>query len=386
MERLIWQACCLSVGLLWLFPGQLNAAAVEKDLQGIKKKIEKEKQGISQTQKKEGSVLQSLREIEGELGKRTKHLNQTQARLNSILAEMNKKQAEENKLRASVGRRQQLLEKRAGALYRWLKGGSPFVILNGDVSFGALSQRSHYLKTTVSFDRELIQELSEEARRQSSLRAELERKREELNAQKQALHEARQEFRSEAEKKKQMLASLRQEKATRMKALKELEQAALRLQKMMDEIAKASVGKSRQGPAGSGLDAMRGKFDWPVKGDLAGVFGKARHPEFSAEVFRKGIDIEAPLGEEIKAVERGRVVYADRFAGYGEMIIIDHGDRFYTIYAHLSEMLKKTGDPVSRGETVGRVGDSDSLAGAKLYFEMRKDGRSIDPLPWFRKH
>jgi septal ring factor EnvC (AmiA/AmiB activator) len=68
------------------------------------------------------------------------------------------------------------------------------------------------------------------------------------------------------------------------------------------------------------------------------------------------------------------------------MIIIDHGDRFYTIYAHLSEMLKKTGDPVSRGETVGRVGDSDSLAGAKLYFEMRKDGRSIDPLPWFRKH
>ncbi|HEU4342486.1 MAG TPA: peptidoglycan DD-metalloendopeptidase family protein [Candidatus Binatia bacterium] len=386
MERLIWQVCCLSVGLFWLFPEPLNAAAVEKDLQGIKKKIEQEKQGISQAQKKEGSVLQSLREIEGELGKKTKHLNQTQARLNSILAEMNKKQAEENRLRRSIGQRQQLLEKRAVALYRWFRGGSPFVILNGNVSFGPLSQRSHYLKATVSFDRELIEKLTEEARQQNLLRVELERKREELTVQKLTLDEARQEFRSEAEKKKQMLASLRQEKATRMKALKELEQAALRLQKMIDEIAKASVAKSRQAPAGSGLEAMRGKFDWPVKGELAGVFGKTRHREFSAEVFRKGIDIEAPFGEQIKAVEKGKVVYADRFAGYGKMIIIDHGDRFYTIYAHLAEMLKKTGDTVSRGETVGLVGDSDSLAGAKLYFEMRKDGRSIDPLPWFRKY
>jgi septal ring factor EnvC (AmiA/AmiB activator) len=79
------------------------------------------------------------------------------------------------------------------------------------------------------------------------------------------------------------------------------------------------------------------------------------------------------------------VVYADRFSGYGRMVIVDHGERYYTIYGHLSEIIKKTGDEVRRGEVLGRVGDSDSLAGSNLYFEIRKDGRSVDPLPWFRK-
>jgi septal ring factor EnvC (AmiA/AmiB activator) len=67
------------------------------------------------------------------------------------------------------------------------------------------------------------------------------------------------------------------------------------------------------------------------------------------------------------------------------MVIVDHGERFFTIYAHLSDILKKKGDEIRRGEVLGLAGDSDSLAGVKLYFEMRKDGRSIDPVPWFRR-
>jgi murein hydrolase activator len=247
-----------------------------------------------------------------------------------------------------------------------------------------LLQRRQYFKAAVSFDRELVEQLTEEARQQSLLRAELLRQRQQLDEQKLALDQARQSFRAELENKKQLLASVRQERAMRVKALKELEQAALRLQKMMEEIARRSRSKPAEASAARGMDP-RAIFDWPVKGELAGAFGKSKHPEFSAEVFRRGIDIQAPLGEPIKAVEKGKVVYADRFAGYGNMIIIDHGERFYTIYAHLAEMLKKNGDPVARGETLGQVGDSDSLAGAKLYFEMRKNGRSIDPLPWLRK-
>jgi murein hydrolase activator len=126
-------------------------------------------------------------------------------------------------------------------------------------------------------------------------------------------------------------------------------------------------------------------MDWPVSGKVIAPFGKFKHPEFGAEIVRKGIDIDAPVGEEIRAVEQGTVVYADRFAGYGKMVIVDHGERYYTIYGHLSEILKQTGAGVKRGEVIGKAGDSDSLAGSKLYFEMRKDGHSVDPLPWFRK-
>ena len=100
---------------------------------------------------------------------------------------------------------------------------------------------------------------------------------------------------------------------------------------------------------------------------------------------RKGIDIETRRGAPVKAVEKGSVVYADHFAGYGKMVIVDHGERYYTIYGHLAEISKKKGDSVARGETLGQAGESEFSAASKLYFEMRKDGHSLDPVPWFGK-
>jgi septal ring factor EnvC (AmiA/AmiB activator) len=241
------------------------------------------------------------------------------------------------------------------------------------------------LAATVLFDRELVQKLGDEIAQQGNIRIELGQKKQELDDQRRIVAQLRDSVRKEGESKKHLLASLRQEKESRVRALKELEQAALRLQKMIDEMSRRAVSKPPGAPTAVGLEAMRGKLQWPVRGEVTGGFGKTKHREFSAEVFRNGIDIEAPMGEEIRAVEQGTVVFADHFAGYGRMVILDHGERYFSVYAHLSEIFKKSGSMVRRGETLGRVGDSDSLAGAKLYFEMRKDGKSIDPLPWFQK-
>jgi septal ring factor EnvC (AmiA/AmiB activator) len=154
---------------------------------------------------------------------------------------------------------------------------------------------------------------------------------------------------------------------------------------MIDDLNRRSAGVPRQSPSGAAFEALRGKLDYPVHGKVAGSFGKTQHPEFAAELFRKGIDIDAPLGEEVHAVEAGKVIFADRFSGYGKMMIIDHGERYYSVYAHLGDILKQLGDSVGRGEAIAEVGDSDSLAGSRLYFEIRKDGKPIDPSPWFRK-
>jgi murein hydrolase activator len=242
------------------------------------------------------------------------------------------------------------------------------------------------LQSTVAFDREMVQSLNEQATRQETLTQELARKRQDVDAQRRELADVKEAVQKDAQKKRELLASIREEKESRQRALRDLEQAALRLQKMIEELSRRSAGKSsKEAPVGSGLESMRGKLEWPVKGQVIGGFGKTKHHEFSTEVFRKGLEIEAPVGEEIRAVEKGKIVFADRFSGYGKMLIIDHGDRYYTVYAHLSDFLKKSGDPVKRGEAVALVGDSESLVGSKLYFEMRKDGRSIDPTPWFQR-
>ncbi len=385
-EREILISC---VALFLAIPGPARAAQSNRDLEGIRKKIENEKKSLSQLQVKEGSVLQTLSKIQTDLEKRRKELSLATTKLASLADDLRAQESEAERLGDSIAARRDILQKRAAALYRWQKGGSSLVIFNGAVSLSSFLHRRKYLSTAISFDRELLANLQEESQHQEILRERLARKQVELSEQKKTLSLAQASVRQEAEKKKLLLASLRREKTTRLRALREMEAAAQRLEKMMDEIARRAMIKPRQPPSapstGVGLEALRGKLDWPVHGSVSAPFGKYKHPEFAGEIFRKGIDIDAPIGEEIKAVEKGTVVYADRFSGYGKMVIVGHGERYYTIYGHLSEIIKKSGDEVRRGEVVGRAGDSDSLAGSKLYFEMRKDGRSLDPVPWFKK-
>lgn len=372
--------------LVVLFTPQLSrGAAAERDLEGIKSKIEREKQGLSQVQRQEGSILQSLNEIESSLEAKRRDLRAANNNFKAITQEVERLEVEQEKIKTSMQQREGLLQKRAVALYRWYRGGSPLVLLNGDTTLGTYLQRQRYLQTTLAYDRDLVAKLGAEVKASEAVRANLQQRKTELDERRQTLAKAQEAVQEEAEKKKEILASLKQEKESRVRALKELEMAAARLQKMVDDLTREARIRPPEVPSGTGLGVLRGRLDWPVRGELKREFGKSKHREFATDVFRNGIDIDAHIGDEIRAVERGRIVFADRLAGYGKMIIVDHGERYYTIYAHLAEFTKKNGDTVRRGEPIGLVGDSDSLTGAGLYFEMRKDGRSIDPMPWFRR-
>ncbi len=385
MVKIIPASAVIFLLLFLSSAGRAYAAEAERELQGIKKKIEQERQGITKVKKQEESILGNLAKIDDALDKKNKELKRVNAALDVILLDLKKKQAEAEKLKSSLSARKELFRQRARALYQWQRSGSPFVLLNDATSIADLAQRRYYLEVTLAYDRALVDRLSDETARQQVLKQELEQKKREVDRQRKTLTVINESIRADRQKKQEMLASIRQEKEGRQRVLKELQQAALRLQKMMDEISRKSAALSREGPSGSGFEALRGKLEYPVRGPVMGGFGKTQHPEFSAELFRKGIDIDAPLGEEVRAVETGKVVFADRFSGYGKMMIIDHGQRYYTVYAHLADLLKTSGDTVRRGEPIALVGDSDSLAGARLYFEIRKDGKPLDPGPWFKK-
>ena len=104
-----------------------------------------------------------------------------------------------------------------------------------------------------------------------------------------------------------------------------------------------------------------------------------------ARSFRSGIDIRAEHGEPIRAVSAGRVVYAGWLRSYGNMIILDHGGSYHTVYAHAEELFKGKGDAVEAGEVIATVGESGSMAGPLLYFEVRYHGKPLNPLKWIRK-
>jgi septal ring factor EnvC (AmiA/AmiB activator) len=330
-----------------------------------------------------------LGKIESELGKRKREARAAGAKLSSLTEELAATKAEAKALEHALAERQMVLRQRIVALYRWQRGGSPMVILNGTPSLAAMMQRRHYLQAALNHDRALAAELNDASQRQAALRQEMEQRIAKLDEQKHDLDAAKEAAHHEARKKKLVLATLRREKVSRTQALREMEAAAQRLTRMVDQVTRRNVSKPTDvelaPSSGIGLGTQRGRLEWPVSGRVSAPFGKFMHPELAAEMFRKGIDIEAASGEIVRAVERGRVVHASHFPGYGNMMIVDHGERYYTIYGHLSEFSKKRGDELRRGEVLGRVGGSDSWSGAKLYFEMRKDGRSVDPLGWLKK-
>ncbi len=334
-----------SLWLLLLAGALARASEPLRELEGVKQKILRERQGVTQAQRKEGSVLGNLAKIDAELDRKNKDLKRVNALLEKILADLRMKEEELRTIDSSLAARREWVKRRGAALYRWQRSGSPLVVWNGSEGAAETIRRRRYFEATLAYDRAQIARLNGESVRQKALAAELEEKRAAAIAQKKNLSAIQDAIRAERRKKEVLLASVRREKESHQRALKELEQAALRLQKMIDELNRRAV-VAKPAPSGTGFEALRGKLEYPVKGTLAGGFGAARHPEVPAEVFRKGIDIDAPMGEEVRAVEAGRVIFADRFSGYGKMMIIDHGERYYTVYAHLAELLKKSGDSV----------------------------------------
>jgi septal ring factor EnvC (AmiA/AmiB activator) len=114
-------------------------------------------------------------------------------------------------------------------------------------------------------------------------------------------------------------------------------------------------------------------------------FGKVVNPLFNTVTVQKGLDIRAPEGAPVRAVAAGTVVYAGWLRGYGNLLILDHGGGYHSLMAHLATLGPAPGAEVQAGEEVGTVGDTGSLKGAYLYFEIRKSGQAVDPGPWLAR-
>jgi septal ring factor EnvC (AmiA/AmiB activator) len=135
-------------------------------------------------------------------------------------------------------------------------------------------------------------------------------------------------------------------------------------------------------PVSVPLPPFRGALDWPVSGRITGRFGQSNR--MSPAGVRNGIEIAAPVGTPVHAVHPGRVGFADSFIGYGTLVILDHGADHYTLYGYLSQSAVERGTRVDAGDELGRVGSA-PVGDTALYYEMRIDGRSVDPLQWLKK-
>jgi len=132
---------------------------------------------------------------------------------------------------------------------------------------------------------------------------------------------------------------------------------------------------------GTSFSSLRGRLNSPVRGELANRFGS---PRADGGVTWKGLFIRAAGGESVKAIANGRVVFADWLRGFGNLMILDHGDSYMSLYGNNEAVHKRVGDVINAGETIATVGNSSGNSDTGLYFELRHQGKPFDPLNWVR--
>ena len=187
-------------------------------------------------------------------------------------------------------------------------------------------------------------------------------------------------------KRTALLKKIRSEKSLELATIESLKHSAKALNEKIGRLQDDSVLLNEE--EGSQVDIfteVKGLLMMPVKGKIIHFYGTYTDTRFNLVNFRSGISIKADRGEPVHAVFKGTTLYASWFKGYGNMIIIDHGDHYYTVYAHAEELFKKKGDPVGAGEVIATVGDSGSVEGPGLHFEVRYHGKPVDPMHWIRK-
>jgi septal ring factor EnvC (AmiA/AmiB activator) len=359
-----------------------GVADFEQRLNRLNGQIKDLRSRLDAEARKEGSVLNALARInlnkslvERELAARNVELERARADLAVI-------QQNIRTIRAGLEREREAMERTLVTLYKYGRVDFfQFLLQARDVETYA-SESKHLALVARSQD-EVV------ARYQASLedlrRAEtgLESKQAELAEMARAAGLKRRELETEARKNATMVQEIRRNRATYQQTLKELSESAEELQKLMVRIVNQEWVVP---PSWVPLPERRGQLAWPIAGRVITPFGTERHPDFKTVVMNKGIEI-APGRDKslILAVHPGKVVYADYFQGYGNLLIIDHGLTYYSLYGHCAEFLAAVGDVVRSGQPVAVVGDTGSLKGECLYFEIRYKTKALDPLQWLKR-
>lgn len=368
-------------------------AASEQELRELRTRIENLQKDLATAEESRGEAADQLKQSGKAMSEAHRALFELAQRRKALEAELAGIAKKDREIRASVAEQEALagkllrLQYQQGApdrLRLMLEGRDPATVARQIQYYGYI-QRGRA---------DLISELRRKSEQLAALGNDARARRDELarNESEQAAETRRLE--KERAVRAAMVAKLAGEIARNRKEIGRLKRDEARLSKLVEEIARALAAKSAEKPGARGLtvdrvaDAavsakpfatLRGKLRLPVRGELMNRYGGAR--EESGGTW-KGLFIRAITGEMVHAIADGRVVYADWLRGFGNLLILDHGAGFMSLYAYNEGLLRQVGETVRGGDPVAQVGASGGDPESGLYFELRRNGTPFDPMKW----
>jgi murein hydrolase activator len=373
--------------------GEESISAEQKKLRQTERQLREEKQKAADARARETSVIAEIEAIERRLADKQREVARLDTRIKRAAGDVKSLRGEIQSLETLRGGQQAALGRRLQAMYRvHVQGGALPMLLTGEDP-GTRAAAVRHLTSLASLDARLIQEYRGTTERLEDRRGREEGRQRELAGLRADAQREQSEVDRDAAKRRILLAKVRDERAYHERMVGELTEAARRLEAFIRDLqAKqrrlAKIPPPKPGvdtPPAVGFGTLRGRLPWPTEGRVVSAFGAQVHPRFGTRTFRNGVDIEAGEGRDVAAVFAGHVVYTGWFKGYGNLIILDHDNEYFTLYAHVADILVKEGDDVKQGQRIGTVGDTGSLEGPRLYFEVRYQGKPQNPEQWLRQ-
>ncbi len=345
---------------------------LQQQRQQIQQQIKTNQQTLEQIQQQENTAKQNINSLQTNIkvtntriADNEFRLEQAQIALAKAQTELEALEAKLNRQRAGTAARLRYLQ-RQGAEHWWT-----LLLTSNDLN--EFFDRRHQLQLLIEADRTLITELKVTADAVDQQRLALESQKNEIALILQELASQKNQLQQQVQQQQQLVERLGSQRNAYLAAQQRL---AADSQKLAQTIQQLIAQRSQAGDPVQGT----GRFGRPVGGPITSGFGWRVHPIYRSRRFHAGIDFGVSTGTPVRAADRGTVIYAGWYGGYGYTVIVNHGGGVTTLYAHNSRLLAGPGQAVQRGQTIAAAGSTGLSTGPHVHFEVRVNGQPVNPL------
>ena len=341
----------------------------QQQLDNIQKQIEEQQRKAEKARSTERTVAEQLRSIQSELDVAQGEFDAVNDMLSNTEQQIKVNTELAAQLTKKLEAQRKVLERRMRDIYK--NGQVNYLdVLLGAKDFGDFVTRMDILKKILAYDTALIQGTRADKEKLAKAKAQLEIDRAKIVELRKIAAEKRAQVAARRQERQGLLNAATYERETAERAYRELIDTSKQIEQMIRRIQSGEKN----------IGGSTGTMIWPAEGAITSPFGWRTHPIFGTQRLHTGIDIGADYGDSVLAADGGVVIHSDWMGGYGNAVIIDHGNGISTLYAHNSQLLVSEGQTVSKGQTISRVGSTGYSTGPHLHFEVRQNGTPVNPL------
>lgn len=357
---------------------------LKKEARDVKRKLQQDEARVKDFDRKEQDVLDQLDGIDRSIQTARQAMKATKENIAALSDGIAATEKAFAALEKEIAAGETHAARRMVSLYKLSSLGRLHILASAG-SATEFFQRKAALSRVLDHDTQLIEQLDARKTELLHLQDQLDAQRQERVALEATHQERVAELDRQRKRRETLLGEIRREKSMAKASVAALKKAGAALDEKIRTLQtppRADTGKKSEPGT---FQTFKGLLEMPVRGKIVSFFGAHKDTELDIVNFQSGINIQADRGSPIRSVLAGTVIYAGWFKGYGNMIIIDHSDHYYTLYAHAEELFKGRGDTVGTGEVIGTAGETGTMPGPGIHFEVRFHGKPLDPLKWLKK-